>query len=271
MVGDGLSLRNVSDAGPTDLTRIVLEAGRRIQSTADGAGLTLRMVGSFAVWERCPAHAPLLAAMGRRQYRDLDYLAYSAQKRAIESVFTALGFTLDPTIRQSQEFGIKRYIYQDPLSNLKVDIFMDELVMAHSIDFRGRLQIHPRTVSLIDLVLTKLQIHEITENDLIDLVVLFAEHDLSDAEDGGIDVPRMTKLLSDDWGFYTTVLGNLARIDEAFGRYAALPADVRERTAGRIAVLRSRIEAVPKSTRWKLRARVGERVRWYDDVDEVRR
>ena len=271
MMADGLPLRNHGDGDPTDLPRVVLEAARRIQAAADGAGLTLRLAGSFAVWERCPTYLPLLAALGRRQYRDLDYLAYSAQKRAIEAVFTALGFTLDPTIRQSQEFGIKRYIYYDPLSSLKVDIFMDELVMAHSIDFRGRLEIHPRTVSVIDLVLTKLQIHEITENDLIDLVVLFAEHDLRDAEDGGIDVRRMTRLLSDDWGFCTTALGNLAKIDEAFGRYSALPADVRERVAGRIAALRSRIEAAPKSTRWKLRARVGERVRWYEDVDEVRR
>jgi hypothetical protein len=270
MVADGLSPDAAAGPATRDLTRDVLAAEVRIRSAAVDAGLTLRLAGSFAVWERCPGHVALLSALGRRQYRDLDYLAYSTDKRTIEAVFGGLGFTMDPTIRQSQEFGIKRYIYHDLGSSLKVDIFMDSLVMAHTIDLRGRLAIHPRTLSLVDLVLTKLQIHEITENDLIDLVVLFAEHDLRDTEDGAIDARRLATVLADDWGFTTTVLGNLANIDAALERFDALPADVRERIAGRIGALRSRIEAAPKSTRWKLRARVGARVRWYEDVDEVR-
>jgi hypothetical protein len=29
------------------------------------------------------------------------------------------------------------------------------------------------------------------------------------------------------------------------------------------------LERAPKSRRWKVRARVGDRVRWYEDVEEV--
>jgi hypothetical protein len=29
------------------------------------------------------------------------------------------------------------------------------------------------------------------------------------------------------------------------------------------------IEAAPKSMAWRMRARVGDRVKWYKDVDEV--
>lgn len=270
MAADGLSPGSTAGAVAKGLTSDVLAAEDRISEAATAAHLTLRLAGSFAVWERCPDHVGLLAALGRRQFRDLDYLASSTQKRTIEAVFTTLGFTLDPTIRQSQEFGIKRYIYHDPSSSLKVDIFMDTLVMAHTIDLRGRLEIHPRTLSVADLLLTKLQIHEITENDLIDCTVLLAEHDLHDTEDGAIDVARLVAVLSDDWGFTTTVLDNLDKITAALDRFDALPADVRDRVAGRTSALRARIEAAPKSTRWKLRARVGRRVRWYEDVDEVR-
>jgi hypothetical protein len=153
---------------------------------------------------------------------------------------------------------------------MKVDIFLDELVMAHTIDFKGRLYLHHEAIGLADLVLSKLQIHEITENDLIDLVVLFAEHEIHDQEDGAIDASRIVRLLSDDWGFWRTATDNLTKVEEALDRYPALSADVRIDVSQRVEDLRRRIEAAPRSTRWKLRARVGPRLRWYEDVDEVR-
>jgi hypothetical protein len=33
--------------------------------------------------------------------------------------------------------------------------------------------------------------------------------------------------------------------------------------------LQEAIEAAPKTTKWKVRARVGDRVRWYEDPDEI--
>jgi hypothetical protein len=36
-----------------------------------------------------------------------------------------------------------------------------------------------------------------------------------------------------------------------------------------LAALEAAIEKAPKSTRWKLRARVGERVPWYEQPEEV--
>ena len=41
--------------------------------------------------------------------------------------------------------------------------------------------------------------------------------------------------------------------------------------ARRIEALTAAIEAAPKSRRWKLRARVGERKRWYEEPEEVDR
>ena len=36
-----------------------------------------------------------------------------------------------------------------------------------------------------------------------------------------------------------------------------------------IAALADAIEAAPKSTKWRLRARVGDRVTWYEEPEEV--
>jgi len=35
--------------------------------------------------------------------------------------------------------------------------------------------------------------------------------------------------------------------------------------------LREKVDSAKKSTRWKLRARVGTRARWYEEVDDVDR
>jgi hypothetical protein len=52
------------------------------------------------------------------------------------------------------------------------------------------------------------------------------------------------------------------------GRLGIDPADQRV-VLDRIDVLCARIERQPKSRRWRLRARVGERKRWYEVPDEV--
>jgi hypothetical protein len=44
---------------------------------------------------------------------------------------------------------------------------------------------------------------------------------------------------------------------------------VRFDPGAQVEALQEAIEAAPKSTRWKLRARVGERVPWYEQPEEV--
>ena len=39
----------------------------------------------------------------------------------------------------------------------------------------------------------------------------------------------------------------------------------------RLAAIQKAMDAAPKTMQWKLRAKVGTRVRWYQEVEEVRR
>ena len=107
--------------------------------------------------------------LGRRPVRDIDDMGYATEQRALESMFEGEGWTEDPVIRQAKEWGVKRLIYRHPSSGHKVDVFLDELVMSHTIDMRGRLELAAPTIPLVDLLLSKLQIHEITDNDVLDL------------------------------------------------------------------------------------------------------
>jgi hypothetical protein len=51
--------------------------------------------------------------------------------------------------------------------------------------------------------------------------------------------------------------------------YAQLTADQKAHVQAQVDTARARIEKEPKSMAWRLRARVGDRVKWYKDVDEV--
>ena len=249
--------------------RIVDEATRLIEA-ASASALHLRVTGSIAVRMHCPDHASLLDALGRRRFRDIDFWGYAKEQKQIEHLLEKDGYLADPTIKQAHEWGVKRLIYQNPETHIKIDVFMDELVMAHTIPFKGRLELDFPTIGLADLLLSKVQIHEITENDLIDTIVLLAEHDLGPGDAELIDTEYLVHLLRNDWGFTYTALGNLNRCAEALARYA-VPSQVADRIGIRIRALVEQIEAAPKGTRWKLRAFVGTRAKWYEDVDEVNR
>jgi hypothetical protein len=171
----------------------------------------------------------------------------------------------------AQEFGIKRFVYEHPESHLKVDVFFDELVMAHTVEFAGRLELDSPTITVTDLLLTKLQIHEFTANDLIDSIVLLAEHEVGPAGRGRIDRDYIANIMRKDWGFCYTTQANLTKIADSLQDYSALPASTAATVRDRVAELHDAIERAPKTQRWKLRARVGDRVKWYEHVEEVNR
>jgi hypothetical protein len=247
------------------------EEGLRLCQRAAERGVPLRITGSLAVLIHCPARANLLESLGRRPVRDIDLMAYLRDQRKIEGLFTEEGWVLDPVIRLGQEWGIKRLIYVSRDGAFKVDVFLDQLVMSHTVDVRRRLELDNPTLSLVDLLLSKLQIHEITQNDLLDIIVLLAEHELGDGLADTIDRARLLRVLSDDWGFWYTAGANLRRVLAALDAYAGLPPDVASVVWARIGRIREGMDDEPKSRRWLLRSAVGPRLAWYQDVDEVER
>lgn len=233
--------------------------------------LTLRITGSLAILLHCSVRAGLLEILGRRPPRDIDLMAYAREQAPIEALFTEDDWVLDPIIRWSREWGVKRLIYMSSDGRFKVDIFLDELVMSHTVDLRRRLELDDPTIPVVDLFLSKLQIHEITPNDLMDIVVLLAEHELGDGGADLIDRGHLLQVLSDDWGFWYTARANLDSAAAALGSYARLPADVASAVRARIVEIQEAMDAAPKSRRWRLRSAVGTRLAWYQEVDEVER
>ena len=147
--------------------------------------------------------------------------------------------------------------------------------MSHRLDLRGRPAGPDPTVTLADLLLTKLQVWEINRKDLGDAVCLLADHVLAEgrpadqtAGSDAIEAGRIAAVLGVDWGFCHTVERNLASVAElwAVEPLAGAPFEV----GSQVAALTAAIERAPKSLSWRARARVGERVRWYETPEEVR-
>ena len=256
----GVSVPGAEEPLFAEADQLLAEATRR--------GLVLRLAGLAGVLRHCEHCHRAAAALRREPPGDLDFFAYGKQQRELGRLFADLGYQADPSVAFSQEYGIDRLIYAGRASAAKVDVFLDVLRMSHTIEFRTRLDCTPPTAQTADLLLSKLQIHEITEKDVKDMVALFASHPLGDGSHGTIESHRIVSLMARDWGLCYTALDNLEIAEDLLaGWESAGPVAVH--AAAGIEELKERIELAPKTLRWKARARLGTRVRWYEDVGDA--
>jgi hypothetical protein len=243
----------------TPIADIVQEAKRLIDQ-ANASGFPLRLLGGLAIYLQCPSarNTPRL----QRSYGDLDLATLSQWNAKTKNLLTSLGYTGNKTFNTLH--GYQRLLFYDEQNGRKVDIFIDRMNMCHTLDFRTRLTIDTYTLPLSDLLLTKLQIVEINEKDLTDIISLFMDHEVAE-NDAAINSAYIGKLVADDWGLYKTCEINLKKTQECLTAHT-FPPQVNER----ITALLTAMESRPKSLKWKARAAVGERLRWYELPEETR-
>jgi hypothetical protein len=177
----------------------------------------------------------------------------------------------DPDKNFNALYGNKQLYFAHGNTGLAIDVLIDKLHMCHTLEFADRLTRTPYTLDAVDLLMSKLQIVELNEKDADDCVRLLVTFRLEDSPDpDAIDLRVFRSLVGDDWGWWRTVTMNLDRIaalvnDGAFAGITGgkLDASAQLRTLSEVA------ESAPKSRRWKMRARIGERKRWYDVPEET--
>ena len=256
----------MGEAKPASLSLLA----RQLVEQGENRGTRLRLIGSIAIRERCGGDASIFTRLDREPPIDIDLVGYARQRLQISQMFKELGYRLDATIAQSQEWGIQRLIYYAPDTDAKVDIFLDVLRMSHTIDFRNRLSPGTLTVAPADLLLAKLQVVKITEKDLKDIAVLLLTHQFGEGPDA-IDITYLVRSLSDDWGLYHTALNNLRHVGSWMQQVERLTAAESATIRARVSQLSALAEASPKSLGWRLRATIGPRMQWYEEVGEVER
>jgi len=229
------------------------------------SGLAARLLGGLAVWLSCPS---VRGGPFARSYADLDFAVSKSASQSFRAILEKRGYLPDKFFNGLH--GATRLYYQAPDGRWSVDIVIDELTMSHRLDLRGQLDGPGPTISLADLLLSKLQVWEINRKDLGDTVCLLADHAAAEGSSGGetISLGRVTAVLGSDWGFCHTVERNLGKVLEL---WSAEPlAGVTYDVAAQVGAIQAVIEAAPKSRSWRLRSRVGERVKWYETPEEAR-
>jgi hypothetical protein len=231
------------------------EEAARLISEAESDGMILRALGSVGVRLHCHTSSSEMDQRARVP-KDIDLMTRKTDRRDVRRFFEARGYAADRDMLVAMEGT--RYLFRNPGSQIDIDVWVDVLDLCHRLDLSDRMGAGP-SLSIEDLVLSKLQIVELTENDRHDLAAMFTVHEVGDdvSEAEVIDAGYISRVLAADWGFWRTATSNLEALAPALGPGAGT----------RVRFLLDRVEREPKTMKWKMRARVGERVQWWQDVD----
>jgi hypothetical protein len=229
------------------------------------AGLGLKLLGGLAVRVICPDFPPRL-----RAGQDMDFAILSKGRKDVIAYLEGSGCVPD---RRFNNLNGDRQLYFNAPSGRPVDVMVNQLVMCHTLDFRPAFGSLPHTVDATDVLLSKLQIVELNEKDAWDTFHLLSGVPVGKAGQGGgpvLDTGRFAKVLASDWGWWRTVTGSLAKLPGlAAEKPHLIPPGARHDPLEQARQLEQAADAEPKGMKWKLRANVGDRMRWYELPEEV--
>jgi hypothetical protein len=237
----------------------------RIVQAGAAAGVTLRVIGGLAVALHAPSarHRSL-----QRAYADIDFVAQGARALEVDEILAAEGYA--PDRRFNDMNGRRRLLYWDAGHERQVDVFVHEFAMCHAIPLGDRLERDSPTVPLAELFLSKAQIVMLNEKDLLDLLALLTDHPVGSGDDETLNADVVGGLCGRDWGLWRTVVGTLEKVEAALPGWDVTDAE-RAVVLGRSRGLRAVIDDAKKSVKWKARARLGDRVQWYELPEDPRR
>lgn len=239
-----------------EMQRVVQAAGeQKIQLRAFG-GVAIRFKSEHAVVER--------------EYHDLDFVSEPLEYARLRTFFESIDYVPDKRFNLLNDAGRQIYYYKD--TDRHVDVFVGDFEMCHKIPMKSRLQYDRITVPLAELLLSKTQIVELNRKDALDIATLLLSNELGEDDNRKINLKQIAQLCGNDWGLYKTTSINLNKVEEIVSKEEQLlPESERTLIVNRVRQILSTFEQMPKSLAWQMRDKVGTRVRWYTEVEEVRR
>jgi peroxiredoxin (alkyl hydroperoxide reductase subunit C) len=243
-----------------------LEEAKRIIGEAEKGEVTLRLIGGLAIRLHCHGkHSGHL-----REYHDIDLFGLAEQRKEIELVFVRLGYSFNLLFNMNSVW-LERLQFVSGQNAKRVDVFLDQFSMEHTLDFKRRIRLDDLTIPVTDLLLTKLQMEgRIEARDEKDIVAVLEDHDLG-LEDSKemLNVKYLADLCSRDWGLFRTVTGSLQKIrhvieNDVSVQCVGMEADELIR---KVDLINASLTSSRKGLRWRARKILGERVKWYSDVE----
>ena len=232
--------------------------------------IVLRLVGSVGIRLHCAASADVMNTL-RRPPKDIDLITRRGDRNVLRRLLEARGYEVDRDMLVAGEGA--RFAFLHPATGLTLDVFVDRLQFCHTIELAGRLERHATTIPIEDLLLQKLQIVDLMPSDVLDAATLLSTHAVGTGEDAEIiDGGYVGDVLRRDWGFHHTAVQNLDRLQEDLdtSQVPGLDAETARAARERAVTLREIAERAPKTLAWRMRAKVGERLQWWEEVQEER-
>ena len=230
---------------------------------AAAAGHQLKILGGLGVRVLCPDFPPRMHAG-----QDIDLACLGKNRRKVAAHLESAGCEPD---RRFNDLNGDRQMYFTAPSGRPIDVMVDRLSMWHTLDFRASFDSPAITLDPADLLLSKLQVVELNAKDAHDIFHLLSGLRVGrDSARPSIDPDRFGAVLAADWGWWRTVTGNLAKLPDLLSSQPGLaPPYPRFDALTQAKQLHEVADTVPKGLKWKLRANVGDRVRWYELPEEV--
>ena len=235
--------------------------------SASEAGHRLKILGGLGVRVLCPDFPPR-----QRAGQDIDLACLGKSRRQVANHLEQVGCT--PDKRFNNLNGDRQMYFMAP-SGRPIDVMVERLSMCHTLDFPpsfgSAFGSASPTLDPADLLLSKLQIFELNAKDAHDIVHLLSGVRVGpDGTRPFIDPDRFGSVLAGDWGLWRTVTGSLNKLPDLLATQPGLaPPNPRFDPLTQAKQLLELAESVPKGLKWKTRARVGDRVRWYELPEEV--
>lgn len=241
----------------------VLEETIRLLGAAEQADVPVRVLGGMAVLLHV---GKFLHPSFKREIHDIDLATPKGQGRKVSEFLSRQGYTSNRAFNAMH--GARRLLFHDEPNARRLDVFVGSFEMCHQLPLSERLTLEALTLPLAEIVMTKLQIVKLNEKDLLDLYALLLTHEVADHDNETINARRIAGLCAGDWGLYRTFQLNLERLRFELARLR-LTDEERDTVRSRVRALETAIENAPKSAKWKMRAKVGDRVRWYENPEEA--
>ncbi len=242
----------------------ILAEMTRLIAAAEVKKIQLRAIGGLAVQAHNKKNHPLFI----REFGDLDFVVAKKQRREFEAFMPEVGYSADKQFNVLN--GATRQIYFDDKTGMKIDIFVGDFEMCHKIPLENRLTADTVTIPLAELFLSKAQIVELNRKDALDLTSILLNNETGNGDRDMINLQILAQLCSQDWGLYKTTSINLERVEKLVTeKDLALANDERELVLQRVREIQHTFSEMQKPLPWQIRDRVGTRVKWYIEVEEV--
>ena len=224
---------------------IIYNLTKNILSDCKDNSIDIRLFGSVALLFLDSSKIELISKC-RGEIGDIDIIVIPNHIVALEKYFLNQGYEVNRKIKML--YGNKRRSFYTE-NNISIDVFIGNITLCQEISILERFYEDYPTITPSDLFLTKIQKIKLSDKDLFDIVFLLEYIK---------DFQYIIELTSKSWNWWNTLTTNIKLLIEM---------DINEKNKNLLINLLNQVNSKDKTIKWKLRDIIGEKIKWYNDVE----